>query len=99
MGISITYRRTGGVFVLLTFAAVALAVTVLSVAVAATVLVAALAIGAVALVTRAVLPRWSWHSSVRPATPWPQETIETTAVGAGADGVLATGEAPPEWKP
>ena len=76
----ISYRRTGGVFALLTFAAVALAAIVVSAAVAATLLVAALAIGAVALVARAVLPA-SWRrSSVRPPTPWPLETIETTAV-------------------
>src|SRR5688572_9493699 len=80
MGMSITYRRTGGVFALLTFAAVALAATVLSIAAAATLLVAALAIGTVTLVARVVLPRWPWQSSVRPVTPWPQETIETTAV-------------------
>ena len=79
-GMYITYRRTGGVFALLTFAAVALAATVLSVAVAAAVLVAALAIGTVVLASRAVLPRWSWQTSVRPATPWRQDTIGTTAV-------------------
>ena len=80
MGMLITYRRTGGGFALLTFAAVALAAMVLSAAVAATLLVAALAIGAVALVARAVLAASSGRSSARPATPWPQETIETTAV-------------------
>jgi hypothetical protein len=76
----ITYRRKGGVFALLTFAAVALAATLLSIAAAATLLVAALALGTVAFVARVVLPRWSWQSSVRPVTAWPQETIETTAV-------------------
>ena len=80
MGMYIAYRRTGGVFALLTFAAVALAATVLGVAVAATLLFAGLAIGAVALVTRAVLSRWLRQSSVRRAAPWPQGTIETTAV-------------------
>ena len=76
----ITYRRTGGVSALLMFAAVALAAMVLSAAVAATVLVAALVIGAVALVARAVLPASWGQSGARPATRWPQETIETTAV-------------------
>jgi len=80
MGMYITYRRTGGVFALLTFAAVALAATVLSVAVAATLLVAALAVGTVALVARVVLPRASWQSTVHPVTPWLQETIETTTL-------------------
>jgi len=53
----ITYRRTGGVFTLLTFSAVTLAATALSVAVATTVLVAAFALGAIALVARAVRTR------------------------------------------
>ena len=83
----ITYRRAGGVFALLTFAAVALAATVLAVAVAAVVLIVA----AAALVWRAVRPTSSGHHSVSPATPWPQETIETTVVnptGSSGDGDL-----------
>ncbi len=81
----ITYRRTGGVFALLTFAAVALAATVLTVAVAATVLLVALAVAAVALVARAVRPTSpQHHTTVPPAAPWPQETIETTVVNRTA---------------
>jgi hypothetical protein len=87
MAMFITYRRTGGVFALLTFAAVGLAAMALSAAIAATLLVAALAIGAVALVARAVLPASSGQSSVRPATQWPQETIETTAVNPAGSSV------------
>jgi len=76
----ITYRRTGGVWALLAFAAAALAVIVVGAAVAATLLVAVLAIGAVALVARAVLPA-SWRQpAVRPPARWPLETIEATAV-------------------
>ena len=76
----ITYRRTGGVFALVTFAAVALAATVLTVAVAAAMLVGALAVTAVGLLARAVLPTWSRHHTVPPPTPWPRETIEATVV-------------------
>jgi hypothetical protein len=76
----ITYRRTGGMFALLTLAAVAFAATVLTVAAAAVILIVALTVTAVAFVGRAVLPTsWRYHA-VPPATPWPQETIETTAV-------------------
>ena len=45
----ITYRRTGGIFALLTFAAVAFAATVLTVVVAATVLIVALGTAAAVL--------------------------------------------------
>ena len=76
----ITYRRTGGLFALLTFAAVALAATVLTVAVAATVLIVAVAVAAVAILARMVLPTSSRHHTVPPATPWPHETIEGTIV-------------------
>lgn len=80
MGMFITYRRTGGWFALLTFAAAAIAATVLGVVVAATVIVAALAIGTCALVARAVLPRRLWHRRVPPSAPWPHETLEGTVV-------------------
>jgi len=87
----ITYRRTGGMFALLTLAAVAFAATVLTVAAATVILIVALTVTAVAFVGRAVLPRsWRYHA-VRRATPWPQETIETTAVnpaGASDEGDL-----------
>ena len=76
----ITYRRTGGLFTLLTLVAVALAATVLTVAVAVTMLIVALAIAGAVRVARAVLPT-SWrHHAVPPATPWPHETIEGTVV-------------------
>ena len=80
----ISYRRTGGVFALLTFAAVALAATVLTVVVGATVLVVALAVAAVALVVRAVLPARSRHHTVPSATPWPHQTFDTTVVNPRA---------------
>jgi hypothetical protein len=76
----ITYRRTGGIFGLLTFAAVVLAATVLTVVVAATVLIVALGTAAAVLLARAVLPpSWRHHTIPRP-TPWPSDTIEATAV-------------------
>jgi hypothetical protein len=71
------------VFALLAFAAVAIAAIVVGVAVAAVVFVAAFALAAFALVVRAVLPP-SWRrAGVRPAPPWPHETIEATAVKPG----------------
>jgi hypothetical protein len=63
----ITYRRTGGIFALLTFAAVAFAATVLTVVVAATVLIVALGTAAAVLLARAVLPAWTMAK--RTATP------------------------------
>jgi hypothetical protein len=80
----ITYRRTGGVFALLTFAAVALAATVFTAVVGATVLVVALAVAAIASVARAVRPASPGHHAVRPATAWPQETFEATVVNPTA---------------
>jgi hypothetical protein len=80
----ITYRRTGGLFALLTLAAVAVAATVLTVAVAAIVLAVAAAIAAPVVVGRAVLPR-SWRNrAAAPKIPWPHETIDTTAVTASS---------------
>jgi len=76
----ITYRRTGGMFGLLAVAAVAFAAAVLTLAAAAAILIVALAVTAAAILARAILPTsWRYHT-VPPATPWPQETIETTAV-------------------
>lgn len=76
----ITYRRTGGIFALLTFAAVAFAATVLTVVVAATVLIVALGTAATVLLARAVLPA-SWRKrTIPPPTPWPDDTIEATVV-------------------
>jgi hypothetical protein len=76
----ITYRRTGGLFALLTLAGVAVAVTVLTVAVAAIVLAVGVAITSVVVLGCAVVPR-SWRGRpVLPKTPWPRETIDTTAV-------------------
>lgn len=75
-----TYRRTGGMFALLTLAAVAFAATVLTVAVAATILIVALAASATALLARAVLPAWWRRHTVPPATRGPQETFEATVV-------------------
>ena len=76
----ITYRRTSGLFALLTLAAVAVAATLLTVVVAATILIAAVAVAAVVLLTRALLPAsWRRHR-VPPATPWPGDTIEGMVV-------------------
>ena len=76
----ITYRRTGGIFALLTFAAVAFAATVLTVVVAATVLIVALGTAAVVLLARAVLPA-SWrHHTIPPPTAWPHDTLEARVV-------------------
>jgi hypothetical protein len=76
----ITYRRTGGMFALLTLAAAAFAAAVLTVAAAAVILIVALAIATAAVLVRAVLPR-SWrHQTVPSATTWPQETIDATVV-------------------
>ena len=72
----ITYRRTGGAFSLIVLAAVLVA-TAITVVVGATLLIVALAI---VLLVRAVLPT-SWRRPTPPpAIPWPQETIESTAV-------------------
>lgn len=69
----VTYRRTGGLFLLFTVAAVALVATVVTVAAAALVLIVAVAGGAAALLVRAVLPR-SWRRragspTTSPTTP------------------------------
>lgn len=86
----ITYRRTGGGFSLVALAAVLVA-TAITVVVGATLLIVALTIGVVVLLVRAVLPT-SWRRPLRfggalkrapygpTAIPWPQETIESTAV-------------------
>ena len=80
----ITYRRSGGLLTLVTFAAVTLAATVLTVTVAASLLVVALGIAAVALLARAVLPS-SWrHATVPQLSHWPHETIEATLVTPAA---------------
>jgi hypothetical protein len=77
----ITYRRTGGIFALLTFAAVAFAATVLTVVVAATVLIVALGTAAAVLLARAVLPAsWRHHTMPPPPTAWPHDTLEATVV-------------------
>ena len=79
----ITYRRTGGLFALLALAGIAVAVTVLTVAVAAIVLAVAVAIASVVVLGPAVVPRsWRRDRPVLPKTPWPHETIDTTAVTA-----------------
>ena len=73
----ITYRRTGGLLVLLTLAAVALAAAVVTIAVAATL---AVAIAAAALIGRVVLPSAWRNRTVPSATPWPGKTINATVV-------------------
>jgi hypothetical protein len=75
-----TYRRTGGLFALLTLAAVSVAAAALTVAVAVTLLIVPLTIAAAVLFARAVLPRSWWRRTVPPPTPWPHETIEATVV-------------------
>lgn len=76
----ITYRRTGGRFVLLLSLAAALAAMVLAVALGVALLIGGLALGAVVLLVRAVLPASRRRHTAPPGTPWPQETIEATAV-------------------
>ena len=74
----ITYRRTGGVSLIML--AAALVATTLTLVVGATLLIVAVAIGAVVLLVRALLPA-SWRRRTQPVErPWPQETIETTIV-------------------
>ena len=76
----ITYRRSGGLFAVLTFTVVALATAALTVAVAATVLVAALAVAASAVLARTVLRLLGRHRVVQPAAGWSGDTIDTTVV-------------------
>ena len=75
----ITYRRTGGLLVLLTLGAAALAAMVLTIAVAGILLIATAAIAAVALVGRAVMPQ-RWRRRTVPPTRWPHQTIDATVV-------------------
>ena len=80
----ITYRRTGGLFMLLTVAVAALAATVITVAVAGILLIVAACVAAVALIGRAVLPpRWR-HRTIPAVARWPQETIDATVVEAAS---------------
>jgi hypothetical protein len=76
----ITYRRTGGLFMLLTLAVAALAATVITVAVAGILLIVAASVAVVALVGRAFLPWWGRHRTIPAATRWPQETFDATVV-------------------
>jgi hypothetical protein len=78
----ITYRRTSGLFMLLTFAVAALAATVITVAVAGILLIVAVSVAAVALIGRAVLPRRWRHRAIPAVARWPQETIDATVVNA-----------------
>ena len=76
----ITYRRTGGLLVVLALGAAALAAMVLTIAVAGILVIATAAIAAVALVARAVLPRRWRRRTVAPMTRWPHQTIDATVV-------------------
>ena len=78
----ITYRRTGGLFMLLAVAAAVLAATVLTIAVAGIVLIVSAAIVAVALFGHAVLPQRPRRRPVPPATRWPHRTIDAAVVTA-----------------
>ena len=78
----ITYRRTGGLLMLLTLAVVAVAATVITVAVAGTLLIVTASVAAVALLARAVLPRRWRHRTVPMAMRSSQETIDATVVNA-----------------
>jgi hypothetical protein len=72
----ITYRRTGGFFMLLVLAVAALTATVLTVAVAGVLLVVTAFVTAGALAARAVLPR-RWRPRRVPAVaPSPQTTFD-----------------------
>ena len=77
-------ETTGGVFALLTLAAVALAAMVLTVTMGAIAVILALAVAAAALVIRVVSLPWSWRHRIPPATPWPGETFEATVVNPTA---------------
>jgi hypothetical protein len=88
----ISYHRTGGVFTLLTFAIVALAVTVMTVAVGLTVLVLAVAVAAVGLVARAALPARWWRHTAAPAHSPALETFDTTLVNSTFENATSSGE-------
>ena len=77
----ITYRRTGGLFMLLTLAVAGVVAAVVTVAAATVVLIGAAAVGAAALLVRAVIPR-SWRRRAVPATPEPLDVIEAQVVHA-----------------
>ena len=74
----ITYRSSGW-RALLGLAAVLTACVFAVVAAMALVIIAA-TLGVVRFVARAVSPMSRRHPTPPPPTPWPQETIETTAV-------------------
>jgi hypothetical protein len=66
----ITYRRTGGLFMLLVVAAAALAATVFTVAVVGTFLIVSAAIATMAVLGRAMLPRRWRRRPVPPVRRW-----------------------------
>ena len=80
MGLRITYRRTGGVFALITLGAIAFAVTTLVAAVTAAMLILAVTIGAVALLARTLWPRAWGRRPVPLSTAWPGQTIDAEVV-------------------
>jgi predicted membrane metal-binding protein len=82
MTMVITYRRTGGLLMLLAVAGAVLAATVLTVAVAGTLLIVSATIAAVALLGRAVLPRRWRRRTAPPVTRWAHQTIDATVVNA-----------------
>ena len=79
----ITYRRAGGLFLLITLAVAAVAATVITVVVAGVLLIVAASVAAVAAVAvfgRALLPRRLRRPPAPAMTAWTGETIETTTV-------------------
>jgi hypothetical protein len=85
MSMVITYRRTGGLFMMFTLAVAALAATVLTVAVAGILLIVAASVAAIALFARAVLPRRWRHRTIPAETRWPQDTIDALVVHVDDD--------------
>lgn len=74
----ITYRRTGGLGLMV----VGLAVAVFTVAVAAFAVVAAAVLAPVAILARAMRPAARRHHRASAASSWPHETIEAEVVSS-----------------
>lgn len=88
----LTYRRTGGLFMLLTLGVAALAATLLAVVAAGILLIGAASVAAVALLGRAVLPRRWRHHTIPAVARWPRETIDATVVNATSSPAASSSE-------
>jgi hypothetical protein len=76
----ISYRRTSGIFPLLTLAAVGLVAMIVTAAVAATLLVLAGVLAVASLARQVVRGRSRPNRPRQPATSWPHETIDATVI-------------------